>query len=312
MAQVIIACLLLVLGLVLAIFLARSDEETDANIGKIGGPILIIGSIILFITSTFTIVPPGHMGVQVTFGSVNETVIPEGFNMVNPLSSVTHMSARVEKDEETQPAETADTQIVHISVITNWRPQANKLAWLYKNYGEKYPDKIIPPAIRESVKAEIAKHKVTDIVLKRHEIHQAVQQNINTWLNKYGLEVLEVGIANIKFSDTYNLAIEAKQVQEQEALKKTYELQKTETEAKMAAAQAKGRADSAIAEATGKAQALQIEGEAQAAYNQKVSNSLSNLLIQRMYLDKWDGKLPGMITGDHTGLMMTIPAVQTK
>lgn len=265
--------------------------------------------------SMITVISAGHRGVMILFGDVQEKVLPEGFHIVNPFVSVVEMSARIEKDEEQQMAETSDTQSVVVSIITNWRPKADALAMLYKDYGLEYYKKIVTPAVRESVKAEVAKHKVTDLISKRPEIHEGVKTAINTWLNKYNLEVLEVGIGDIDFSEKYDAAIEAKQVQEQEALQKKYELEKTKTEAEMSVATAKGEADSRIERANGEAEslklaaraeaeALSIRAEAQASFNRKVAESLSDLLIQSEYLKRWDGKLPVYTLGNSPTMMM--------
>ena len=335
MTQIIFGLVMVVLGIVAFIVARRArsmiiaEAKTDRG-GRapntspltavsIGGAVVsVLGAILLFV-SGFVVVDAGHRGVVVLFGNVSEQTLEEGFHVVNPLSSVRQMSARVEKDEEAHQAETSDTQSVTVKVITNWRPRGTALGSLYKNYGPEYANKIIPPAVRESVKAEVAKYKVTELIAKRPDIHRNVQTAINTWLNKYDLEVLEVAIAEIDFSDKYDAAIEAKQVQEQQALQKEYELKKTVTEAQMAAAKAKGEADSKIAEATGNAEsvrlnaqgeadALRLKGEAQADFNRKVSESLTSLLIQNEYLKRWDGKLPTYsLGGSSTMLMLPTP-----
>lgn len=164
----------------------------------------------------------------------------------------------------------------------------------------------------------MAKYKVTELIARRPELHQGVQSKVNAWLNKYNLQVLEITISDIDFSDKYDSAIEAKQVQEQQALQKQYELQKTETEAKMAAAAAKGEAESKIARANGdaesvklaakaEAEALRIKGDAQADYNKKVAESINSILIQSEWLKKWDGKLPVYVLGDKSNSMLMLP-----
>lgn len=331
MTQIIFGVLMVLIGLAAFVLLrqlraaelkkaeARNreiDTSTVTGLSWCGLVLAMIGGIVLFV-SGFVVVDAGQRGVVVLFGNVSENTLEEGFHVVNPFASVRQMSARVEKDEEAHTAETSDTQSVTVKVITNWRPRGNALGTLYKNYGADYAAKILPPAVRESIKAEIAKYKVTELIAKRPDIHHNVQAAINAWLNKYDLEVLEIAIADIDFSDKYDAAIEAKQVQEQQALQKQYELQKTETEAKMAAAKAKGEADSKIAEATGAAEsvklaaqaeadALRIRGEAQADFNRRVSESLSPLLIQNEYLKRWDGKLPTYSLGA-SGTMLMLP-----
>ena len=109
---------------------------------------------------------------------------------------------------------------------------------------------------------------------------------------RHHLILVEMAVADIDFSDKYDQAIENKQVEEQRAAQKLYELRRTITEAEMRAAEAKGAGDATIVQARADAEALTIKGEAQAAYNRKVAESLTALLVQRMQMEKWDGRLP--------------------
>jgi regulator of protease activity HflC (stomatin/prohibitin superfamily) len=295
-----------------------SNERTHANFATLGG--LLLAGVLTIVASIATI-SPGHRGVQIIFSELTPLVLQEGWHMVNPFSTVHEISVRVEKDQETYTAETADTQSVQITIITNWKPDPDKMSTLFHTHGLNYAEKIIPPAIRECVKAEVSKHKVTDLIAKRPIIHDAINKTINEWLNKYHLQVLEVGVAEINFSDTYDHAIEAKQVQEQQALQKQYELQKTETEARMAEARARGEAQSRIEAARGdaesitisakaEAEALRLKGEAQADFYKKVSDSLTPMMLQGEYLKKWDGKLPVYVLGSDSNQMISLPPIK--
>ncbi len=314
MINLVIGIFLLIVSFVLHVLYRKYRDQSFATVSYIAAGIGLLSTI----SSTFVVVDAGHRGVVTMLGEVKDTVLEEGLNFVNPLATVYEMSARVEKIEEAHTAETSDTQSVTVSVIINWRPEGDALASLYKNYGNEYFRKIIPPAAREAIKSEVAKYKVTDLIAKRPIIHKNVKDYVNEWLSKYNISVLEVAIGDIDFSEKYDAAIEAKQVQEQQALQKEYELQRVETEAKMAAAVAKGEADSAIAKALGQAEsvkleaqaqadALRIRGEAQADYNKKVAESLSHMLLQSDYLKKWDGKLPVYSLGESSNTMLMLP-----
>src|SRR2546425_12974332 len=76
-----------------------------------------------------------------------------------------------------------------------------------------------------------------------------VQDDLAKWLAKYGLELKEASLANIAFDPTYAKAIEAKQVQEQFAEQKRYEVLQAQRQAEIAQATAKSQAD-AVREAT--------------------------------------------------------------
>lgn len=279
---------------------------------------LFIAGLAFSVIACYKIIPAGHGGVQTLFGNVIEQDLEEGFNWVNPLSDIIVISQRVEKNEKTYPAETIDTQSVQITFITNWKPRKGQLWKLYKTYGEHYSEKIIPLAVREGVKAEVAKYKVTELIQNRPRIHDNLHTFVNDWLEKYDIIMLETAVAEIDFSEKYDEAIETKQVQEQLALQKQYELQKVETEAKMAKAVAEGEANSRIEQARGEAQSkislakaeaesLKIRGEAQAEFNRRVAESLNPLLLQNHYLERWDGKLPTYMLGESTTPLLMMP-----
>lgn len=297
----------------------KHEFTTGIGIAKYAVLAITVVPVFSIMSCAFVQVPAGHVGVVTRFGQTLTEPLREGLNIMNPINDVILMNTQVQKDEEICNCETSDTQAVSIKIIINWRPDADLMPTIYKNYGMQYAGKILPPAVKECVKAEVARYKVIDIVVERSAIHKNVEEKINIWLKKYGLAVLEVGIADIDFSDKYDAAIETKQLQEQQALQKQYELQKTETEAKMAAAQARGEAESRIAKAEGDAQSilklataeaesLRIRGEAQADYYKKVSESMTPIMIQAEYLKKWDGKLPIYTIGQGASPMIMIPA----
>ncbi|MDP1629726.1 MAG: hypothetical protein Q8L57_03850, partial [bacterium] len=116
-------------------------------------------------------------------------------------------------------------------------------------------------------------------------------------LMKYDIELKEVSLVNIGFDPEYEKAIVAKQVEEQRAEQKKYMLIQAQKDAEIMAASAKGKGDAAREEAKGVADALKIKGEAENNYNQKVSSSLTSILIQKMYYDKWNGELPQYFFG---------------
>jgi regulator of protease activity HflC (stomatin/prohibitin superfamily) len=163
------------------------------------------------------------------------------------------------------------------------------------------------------LKANTALHIATDILQKRPAIKADVQKELTTWLAKYGIEVKEVSLANIKFDPTYEKAIEAKQIEEQKAEQKRYELIQAQRQAEIAAAQAKGQGDAAREKAKGEAEATKIRADAEATYNQKVSASLTPTLIQQRYLERWDGKLPQFSAGGSSspGILFNFPAPGT-
>ena len=75
---------------------------------------------------------------------------------------------------------------------------------------------------------------------------------------------------------------------------------KAENEVKEAEANAKIK----IARAEGEARAMKIKADAEAYYNRTISASLSQMIVQEDWIEKWDGKLPQYQAGQNGSIMM--------
>jgi regulator of protease activity HflC (stomatin/prohibitin superfamily) len=261
--------------------------------------------IVLF--STFKVIPAGHVGVATLFGRVQPRALPEGLNFINPLLDVTLMSTQVQRRSARYDAASKDLQAVHVEMVLNYRLLPDRAPEVYQRIGVDFAAVIIDPAAQEVLKSNTALHNAAEILQKRPIIKADVQRDITAWLVKYGIEMKEAALANIRFDPNYEKAIEAKQIEEQKAEQKRYELIQAQRQAEIAAATAKGKGDSAREEAKGVADALRIKGEAEAAYNAKVASSLTPVLIQQQYLARWDGRLPQYNLGGGAVPLLQIP-----
>ena len=75
---------------------------------------------------------------------------------------------------------------------------------------------------------------------------------------------------------------------------------KAENQVKEAEANAKIE----IAKAEGSAKAMRIKADAEAYYNRTISASLSQMIVQEDWIEKWDGKLPQYQAGANGAIMM--------
>jgi regulator of protease activity HflC (stomatin/prohibitin superfamily) len=265
---------------------------------------------LMIISSTIRMISAGHVGVALLFGKVQPVALHEGINLVNPLYDVVQMDTRVQKHQARYDAASRDLQAVHIDMVLNYRLQPDRATEVYQRIGSNFSSIIIDPAAQEVLKANTALHIASEILHQRPKIKSDVQKDLTAWLAKYGIELKEASLANIRFDPAYEKAIEAKQIEEQKAEQKRYELIQAQRQAEIVAAQAKGQGDAAREKARGDAEAIRIRGAAEAEYNQKVAASLTASLIQQRYLEKWDGKLPQFSAGgggSTPGLLFNFP-----
>jgi len=311
MDKLVFAAIVFVVGIVacraLASLAGRPEGQRAAgplrlaSRAALGLGIVLPALIILF--STFKLIPAGHVGVATLFGGVQPRALPEGFNLINPLLDVTLMSTQVQRRSAKYDAASKDLQAVHVEMVLNYRLLPDRAPEVYQRIGVDFAAVIIDPAAQEVLKSTTALHNAAEILQKRPIIKADVQKDLTAWLVKYGIEMKEAALANIRFDPNYERAIEAKQIEEQKAEQKRYELIQAQRQAEIAAATAKGKGDSALAEAKGVADALRIKGEAEAAYNTKVASSLTPVLIQQQYLARWDGRLPQYSLGGAVPLL---------
>jgi prohibitin 2 len=280
-------------------------------LGVVAQVALVVGLMLaglLIMWSTFVVIPAGHVGVAALFGSVQPRPLSEGLNLVNPLLSVTPMSTQVQKYQEKYDAVTKDLQAMHVEMVLNYRLLPEKAPEVYQKIGVNFANVIVLPAAQEVLKANTALHVANEILRQRPKIKADVQETLAVWLAKYGIELKEAALANIRFDSAYEKAIEDKQIEEQRAEQKLYELTQAQRQAEIVAATAKGKGDAARAQAEGEADALRTKGEAEATYNAKVAASLTPTLIQQQYLVRWNGQLPQYMLGaDNNGLFLQLP-----
>jgi regulator of protease activity HflC (stomatin/prohibitin superfamily) len=312
MSKLIFAGVVLLIGLLAHGALRRRRDILPAGLGVFLPRVVLVFAVgipaLIFAFSIFRIIPAGNVGVKILFGQVDRVPLREGLNVVwNPLYDIVMMNTRVQKHTAKYDAASKDLQAVHVEMVLNFRLVADRAPEVYRTIGLGYSGVIIDPAAQEVLKGQTATHNAAEILLRRPLIKADVQKDLTAWLAKYGIELKEAALANIRFDSAYEKAIEAKQIEEQKAEQKRYELIQAQRQAEIVAAQAKGKGDAALAEAKGVAEALRVKGEAEAAYNARVAASLTPVLIQQQYLGKWDGRLPQYMLGGNAAPLIQLP-----
>ncbi len=246
------------------------------------GKLLIGGGVLLFVLlffRPFVIVNAGERGVVMRLGQVQGGVLNEGFHFVFPfITAVKNMSVRVQRSDIKAQAASKDLQDVTTEVALNWHIDPLKVNTVYQRVGDETQilERIINPAVSEVLKAATAKKNVEEILTKRTELKQEIDQALKTRLAGYGLAVDDVSLVDFGFSPEFNKSIEAKQIAEQEAKQAEFVALKASKDAEAEVNRAKGQAE---------AQRLQ-------------KLTLTPDLLQKQAIEKWDGKFPTYMGGN--------------
>jgi prohibitin 2 len=242
------------------------------------GFVLLAIIVLVVVFSSYTIIDPGHRGVVIMLGKVERSVLGEGFHLILPpmVRQVVQVDVRTKKLEVVTEAASSDLQAIQVDVVLNYHVDPRAVNDLYQEVGTDYENIIIGPALQESIKAATARFKIDAILNQREALKKIIQDNLTARLSVNDIVVDQVSLANVEFSAEFNLAIERKQVAEQSALQKQYELQSAQKDVEITLARADGERQAAIIAAQGRAQSRQIEAEAEAKALELIAAQLRN------------------------------------
>lgn len=228
----------------------------------------------------------GHKGVVIRLGSVSGTILNEGINWRWPfVESIEEVSIQILKTEEKSQSASKDLQTVTTEIALNYHINPTGVGELFKHVGIRYADKIIEPAVLETMKAVTAQFTASELVTKREIVSDKIKVALSEKLKTYYLIVDEISMKDFDFSKSFNESIELKQKAEQYALKAENDLRRIKVEAEQQIASARAEAES---------------------YRLK-SMQLTSQMIEMERVKKWDGKYPQVMTNGGSILQMSLP-----
>lgn len=259
--------------------ISRDFSNNSRLIFYLGGGLLLL--IVAMMIRPFTVVNAGERGVVMQFGKVQDKVLDEGLHPIIPIvTSVKTLNVRVQQNSFKAGAASKDLQTITTELAVNWHIDPLKVNTIFQRVGDEQLiiSGIMTPAVSEVLKAATAKKTAEEIITKRTELKQEIDNNLKTRLKPYGVIVDDVSLVDFSFSPEFSRAIEAKQIAEQEAKQASFIAQKATQEAQAEVNRAKGQAE---------AQRLQ-------------RLTLTRELLQKQAIEKWDGRFPMVMGGDGT------------
>ena len=263
----------------------------DAN--QVSGTVATILSIVLalafiLVPFSFHTVDTGEIAVVKRLGEAKyERTAGTHFDWWF-INSYQIYDSKVQNVEITTAAYSSDAQTMDIAMTMQYQILSDKATEIAKQYGSLDAlQNRIQAIVTEKVKAVLSSHKAMDIIADRSAMSPAVEDAVRNAIGEdYYVNIVTVVLTNIDFSDAFESAVEEKMIAEQKQLKAEYENQ------------------TKIAQAEADAKAKLLAAEAEAKANELLQKTLTDKILQEMYIDKWDGKLPSVVAGEETGLMI--------
>lgn len=264
--------------------------ENDKAVSGTIAILLCVAMVIAFIIVPFSFhtVDTGEVAVVKHFGEAKEVKTPG----LNYNFWGTHKFVYLDTKVQDLPIETmaysSDAQTMTVQMNVQFQIQSEKAIDIVKTYGTlEALTARIQSIVTEQPKAVLSTYTAMSIIANRAAMTPAVEEAIRSAISEeYFVNIVTVTITNIDFSDAFEQAVEDKMVAEQAKLKADYENEKT------------------VAAAKAQAEAKIVAAEAEAKANELLEKSLTDKILQQMYIDKWDGKLPETVAGEDANLMI--------
>jgi regulator of protease activity HflC (stomatin/prohibitin superfamily) len=303
------------------------------------GPLLKLGAIgigailILLVLSVFllrvTRIEAGHVGVEISLAGkqrgASEIPVRTGWVVYSPLSTqIIEFPTYVQtvkwtKDvneghpnNEEMGFNSKEGMEIFVDVSLSYAIEAAKAPDFYVKYRladmESFTHGILKDVVRNSLNEVASTYVVEDIYgEKKAEFLSKVEAKIEQKLSPVGVGVQQFGfIGAPRVPTVIATAITAKAQAIQQAERARNELATTQAEAAKKIAEAEGDAKSLVTRAQGEADANRIR-----------QNSLTPQLLElrrieniRAQIDKWNGQLPTVQTGQGGGMILQLPKPQ--
>ena len=281
----------------------NDENQLLRKVLKLGALGLIVLTLIVW---TVESVDAGSVREVLRFGKPIGKTLQPGINFVIPLADRTiklntkrliYETTSEEKqkgskaDYKDYPVDTntKDGQQVDIYYTVRFSIDPTKTTWIVSNIGNEVAlvEKIVKTESRIWARNIPREYTAEELYTGNiQEIQRSIEDEMRQKFADNGLLLDSVGIREIKFTNEYVAAIENKQI----------EAVKVETAKNVAAR----------AEHEKKARITQAEGEAREQELQRAT--ISNELLQKKWIEKWDGHLPTYMFGGNSQPLIQLPS----
>jgi len=267
--------------------------------------IALVLLVLIAISSAFTIVQPGNVGV--VFNRYTGSLRSSGQGLVWRMPFVTDvqsypvalrtytMVARSIEgsagDDDSIDLPTKEGQHIRQDISVTYNTSQERAADVFRAFRGADISEIESTFIRRTIitvaQNAAGQMSLTGIISEqRGELQDRIQRDLETEMTKMGFVVDKVNLGASHLPQTIEQQLQQKMAAQQQAQQAEYELQRQQTLAK-----------ARVAEAQGEAEATLVKAKAQSEANRLLRESLTPLLVETKKIEKWNGELPSVTGG---------------
>jgi regulator of protease activity HflC (stomatin/prohibitin superfamily) len=257
----------------------------------------------LFLVNSCERIDAGHVGVKVDmYGSgkgVNDVTECTGVVFYNPITTKiyefpTFIQHKEYKDDNSFVVNSKDGSEFSVSPIMNYSVQREKVPAIFSKYRrslEEIEEGFLKTAVYDAFRLATNKYTADGLIGNREVFEVEVRRLLEGQLLKEGF-VINQFTSNLVYPDSFKKAINAKNNAVQSALMAENKVKQAEAEAKIK-----------VATANGNAEALLANARAEAESNRLRQQTLTPMLLQQQWIEKWKGQVPTTQLGTNTQVL---------
>lgn len=276
------------------------------SIGKFLKTFLLILFGIIVLGSTVYSVRYGTIGVVTRFGQLVGEPVKPGLHVKIPFvdrvlvyrtqkiiyetlsdDAISNSMSRADYQDFAVDTTTKDGQQVSLRYSLRFSIDPAKVKEIAEKLGteEEVIEKVVKTDSRIWSRSITRNYAAIDLYSGNiEEVAEKIYEKLDPLFSENGIILDEFGIRSINFQPDYVEAIEQKQIEKERISTEEYKAEQEEF----------------------KKQALITKAEGEAAAQKLQQQTLSKQLIQKLYIEKWNGILPEIMTGDSSSLLIDI------
>lgn len=232
----------------------------------------------LSLTSCYEKIDAGHEGIKVNlYGSdkgVDDVSLVTGIVWYNPWTTTIYEYPSFVQTVDYEPFEinSKDGSKFLVDPSALIKIKDGKSPLIFKKYRKDLNEviaKTLYVSIKDAARIEFNKYNADEIVSKRSEVDKSFEDRVRAAFEAENFELQQL-TPGIRYPKSYEDAIDAKN----------------------RAVQQKLQVENEIAVAKAEAEKVLVKAKAEAEANKLREQALTPAILQKMWIEKWDGKLP--------------------
>lgn len=271
---------------------------------------LCVLGLVLMIPGFIAWVPANSVGILYSpFGGTSEQTLSEGFHAKNIFDTVYTISTEVQTMTVSGlTTQTMDAQYLTSILDIKYRVNTSNAFLVFKQFRtlDALSENLIVPTTQRVLEHVTTQYNVIDILgEKRNTVYAELEMALTEEFAKYGVEFYSISITDMDAGESLEAAIAAEAVAKKAVETAAQNLEKTKMEAQQKSVQA--QADQEAAKI--KAETMLIEAEAEKAANELLNLTLTDEILRKLWIEKWDGKMPTYYAGDGEDMNVILDTV---